>query len=617
MVMDAHKLVVDGHKGGASRALRNSAESAVRTMSGSSAASTGVGVAITAGVVIAGIATGGLAIPVLIGLGAGAWAIKKAIAEIGADYNRNNRNWLKRFNGKTAEDNKENAKFLTCESADAIRRAVDHYRMVQDAILPELQKDDRSQYATCEDAINHIKSVARFIHHADKVRNYTLPALDMLIFYLEQYEGFAIAWKKYEADFSAALVEFFRDKHGGGECVDIFEAGLNEGSVCYAPNPKFRKHYVVPCHPHVKGAVNQKFGEYDATGKMPQLVTSEDSASPASAETVEVKDLIEAMKRARQEIINGMHVSDAETWNYSAERPLTGRARANAVVSREEAVVTSKANFQKIRLDAMIDAVWRQVDRPGYFERGKRRMGHWYTRHNKSEKAAGVISEMLGVGSIFLPFLGSPGPLLDAGKKAVTAVSSSVTATTMILDTAALGALRVNGAAPVQATLLNPEKTQSDTTDAITKDIRGAGLTVVNFLPKLMLHFGRAAEGIKKLNAMGTPYITNCSDAFQVSLLYAEIVHEMNKVGRYMTPCIGMVDALGAACKSWSEQEAGIWRDMEAHAGQWIRDEEVHQVCRTDGKHCYGSKHHKVASKWFGRGDISWHELSNDAHKPI
>ena len=77
-----------------------------------------------------------LAIPVLIGLGAAGWAVNKAISEIGADYGRTHRNWLQRFPAAKSADSQEAATFLTCEAGDAVRRAIDHYRMMTNTIIP-------------------------------------------------------------------------------------------------------------------------------------------------------------------------------------------------------------------------------------------------------------------------------------------------------------------------------------------------------------------------------------------------------------------------------------------------------------------------------------------------
>lgn len=94
LMVDAFDIVETGHHKSIKNFFKHTASQGVRTMSTADAVSTGTGLAITGAVLIAGLATGGLAIPILIGLGAGAWALKKAISEIGSDINRQNRNWL-------------------------------------------------------------------------------------------------------------------------------------------------------------------------------------------------------------------------------------------------------------------------------------------------------------------------------------------------------------------------------------------------------------------------------------------------------------------------------------------------------------------------------------------
>lgn len=568
-MFDAYGIVKAGHSGSVGSFFKNAAVTGLRTMSTADRVSTGTGLAITAGVLIAGLATGGLAIPVLIGLGAGAWAIQKAISEIGSDYNRSNRNWLQRFPGASSADTKDQATFLTCEAGDALRRAIDHYRMMANTIIPnELKPQDEGQYVTCEDAINHVKALARFIHHGDKVRNYTLPVLDMIIFYMEQYEKLAEEWKKWEPKFNEALTTWFA-QHPAASCATTSK------HVCYAPNAASG---VFPWKPHGSGTATR---DIRPRGK-----------SPLPEDAMDVADLIQAMKQARAKVVGGMHLSSTASWNYSAERPATARVHAGA---------SATEHMQKKRLDLMIDAVWKQVDRPGYFARAGRRVEHWYTRHNKSEKVGAFMSELLGVGSIFLPFMKGAGGLTDIAK---SAVSGSVSVTTIIADKIGLGKLKSAGDVPLQSGLLNPMQVE----DAVTADIRGSGVTIQKIMPKVMLHFGRAAEAVKKLGE-NNPNIESCTGAFGFCIQACEIIHEMEKVTRYIVPCIGIVDVLCKACDDWAEKEPQYWRDMEAYVGEWIRDDEVHHSCRVARKKCYGAKHHKQGNLFF--------EVSNDPHNPL
>ncbi len=325
-MVDAFEIVKTGHTGSKVNFLKNAAVISVHTLSTTDKASIGIGLTISAGVVIAGLATGGLAIPVLIGLGASSWAINKAIIAIGADLSRNNRNWLQRFPNAKSSAAKETATFLNCEAGDAIRRAIDHYRMMTNEIIPkELKPQDQSQYDTCEDAINHVKAVARFIHHGDKVRNYTLPVLDMLIFYLEQYDELAKAWIPWESAFRTAMIKWFSG-HSAKSCA------ATNNDVCYAPNGNVG---TFPWQPHTSGKSNWL------------LPVDDDVPAPPGA--IEIRELIAAMKKAREKVISGMHVSSTTTWNYSAERPATFRVLRGANDAHPE---------QKLRLDAKTDSVW-------------------------------------------------------------------------------------------------------------------------------------------------------------------------------------------------------------------------------------------------------------------
>ncbi|WP_047848938.1 hypothetical protein [Caballeronia mineralivorans] len=584
MMGDAFHTVSKAHTGLTKHYLSNKVRTGLAMWSTQNKVSFVTGVSITAGVAIAGIATGGLAIPLLIGLATASWAISKGIEEIGQNQKRANRNWLKRLPSASNAASASHGTFLMVEAGDALRRAVDHYRMMSD-IGREVKAAEAADFVTCEEALNHIKAVARFIHHGDKVRNYTLPALDLLIFYLEKYQELATVWATWEGNFKAALQTWF-EAHGAHSCCP---GGATE-DVCYAPFNGLRLNrltHTLPAKRHP-----------DATIAIPATFPSTDAAAAGSPDAVDIAELLKGMIAAREKIVAGMHQSDAATWNYSAERPATARVSANAPAGD---------HMHKRRLDAMLDAVWKQVDRPGYFRRGARRVEHWYSRHTTSEKVGAVVSELASVGSIFLPFMGDASALTKLGKNAV---SLSATVAVLAGDKVGLNLLKGVDGIAIKSSLLSHALVEAHATE----EIRAAGAGVEKMLPKLMLHFGKAAEALK---ALGTapPTINSCNDAMALCTKAAEIMSQMEKVSRYAGPCVGMVDVLSAQCFDWTSKEDDRWRDMEARVGEWVRDDEVHQACRHGGKKCYGAKHHRSGTH-FGRGG-TWSLLTNDPHNPI
>ncbi|RYF76585.1 MAG: hypothetical protein EOO22_01655, partial [Comamonadaceae bacterium] len=64
----------------------------------------------------------------LLALGGAGYLLSNAITKIGEDIRRKNRNWLARFpNAQSSTD----GALLTIEASDAMRRAIDHYRMMR------------------------------------------------------------------------------------------------------------------------------------------------------------------------------------------------------------------------------------------------------------------------------------------------------------------------------------------------------------------------------------------------------------------------------------------------------------------------------------------------------
>ncbi|MES2185408.1 MAG: hypothetical protein V4505_12725 [Pseudomonadota bacterium] len=588
LMNDAVESVTKAHTGSVTHFLANKASSTLTMMTTEQRVSTGIGLGLAAGVGIAGIVvTGGLAIPLLLALGGTGYLVTKAIEEFGADYRRNNRNWLQRFPNASPAD----GALLTIEASDALRRAIDHYRMMS-AIGREVEAHTGVDYASCEDAINHAKAVARFIHHSDKVRNYTLPVLDVLIFYMKQYIEVKTTWDAWEPKFNLALQAWF-ENHGGDSCC----AGKPEPCVCYAPFNGLTLSRGAGTRPakRITGA----------TGVIPSTYP-EIGAAPGHPDAVEIADILGGMETARLKIVSEMHKSSTKTWNYSAERPKTASV-APPVATPGAPHPSVAALMHKKRIDHLIDAVWKQVDRPGYFSRGTRRISHWYTRHTTSEKVGQVFSEGAALGSIFMPFV-KGAHVSDLAK---SLISGSTSATVLISDKLGLSALKAMDGKPLQCSMVNPAVLDAK----VTEEIRAHGANVQTMFPKLMLHFKKAAEALKLLQAMPTT-INSCNDAMSLATKAAELLTQMEKVSRYAGPCLGVTDLLTAACFDWAEREANIWYEMESHMGEFLRDDAVHEVCRSDSKKCYGARHSRVGTNILGRGG-KWQMVTNEAHNPI
>jgi hypothetical protein len=580
IMTDAFEAVTTGHA-----SLKNWAKhtgtQALRGMRAGDKAAAGVGLGIAAAVGIAGmVVTGGLALPLLIGLGAGAYALKTMVKEIGNDITRKNRNWTARYQGAGDASTREQAALLSCEAADALRRAVDHYRMMKTDIIPnELVKyEQMPEYMTCEDAINHAKAVARFIHHGDKVRNYVLPCIDMCIFYLEQYKEMCDTWARWEPELQTGLESWFR-MHPAGACNETPE------DVCYAPKSPPGS---VPFRP--KNAA-----------KTAWTLPTGSVSPPAGA--IEMTDLIAAMKAGRDKIHRGMHLMSGggeTSYNYSAEARSINRVRSGSPAG---------AHMARARTQSLIDAVWRQVDRPGYFSRASRRVGHWYTRNNKTEKAAAMFSTVTDVGSIFLPFLKGVDTLSDVARSAVSAGAQSGAA----LANVGMGVLCTTGRVPFSNSLLKQEVLDTKAME----DPRGTAATIQSLMPKLMTHFANGAQAMTDINDLGATPIGSCKAAFGYCAHVGELLHQMSKVARYIMPCIAMTDFVAEAAYSWQLDEDVIWASMERDVSDFVTNG-YHDHCRANGTKCYGPKHHQTGGGIFSRTAVVWHLLSESTpHNPL
>jgi hypothetical protein len=171
-------------------------------------ASIGVGLAVTAGVVIAGVATGGIAIGVLAAIAGGKYVLGKIIKNA---KSRPNKNWLKNCASAERQSAADWAKALSTNANDGIRRAVDHFRKAEKC-AQRLKSADMTGIGTCNDAIRIVNGMADFIHESDKCRNYLLPTCDLVILIMVQYIDMSQAWNTGQSIvFDNAVAKWIKD----------------------------------------------------------------------------------------------------------------------------------------------------------------------------------------------------------------------------------------------------------------------------------------------------------------------------------------------------------------------------------------------------------------------
>jgi hypothetical protein len=546
LMLDAFDAVEAGHREKLTRLahyIKHTASGAYRGMDTAQKVSIGVGIGATVAVTIASAAvTGGLSVPVLLGVGAGTYAVRTLIEKIGGDLARENRNWLARYDPATKAGEKEHGNMLACEAGDAIRRAVDHYLITKEILEKELKPHLEAEYATCADALNHTKAVARFIHHADKTRNYLLACLDMCLFYLDEYRKLAGYWKAYQEQVDEAFIEWF-ERHKAaiqGSC-----AAGGKSQVCYAPTGHGDDR---PMRPHPKD------------GK----TTSAPSDKPEAGEAVDIEALAAALKEARDDKLVAAMTRSADgpaaTYNYSSDRPEYTRTVS-------------------LRMEALVNDVWMEVDRPGYLARAARRVAHAVSRRTTPELIADLMSQTVSIGSIFTPFI-NDAPISETLQMVI---KGAITAKATLATHIGGGILRSKGALPVTNDLLGSEVIRA----AAERDVKASAVTIQWLTRSVFTHFANGVEALRELE--GTELrLQTCQDAWILACKQAEAIHELNKVNKYLLCTVALVDRLCAVASSWAEKEREIWVTMEQDVSNWVQAVAVHQECRVLKQRCYG-----------------------------
>jgi hypothetical protein len=570
MMMHAFKRVEQGHtstKGKLKRFFTHKVSQKLRTTSTSEYVAMGVGLTVTAGVLIASaVLTAGIAPAILAGIAAGTYALKKLITSIGNETNRLNRNWLNKYQKAVSASTTNWANTLGVESKDAMRRAIDHYNTTRDIIERELRQRSKEEIVTCHEAINKALAAARFIHHSDKTRNYLLPCIDFCIFMLCSYKSMSDKWNAKYTALEGALEQWF-DYH---ETTLIGHCNKDSGEICYGPAPGSR------------GSLKLR-KPHPSSGTIGTSNVTTSTGTTMDGDSVDLTDMIRSLMEGSVESIEKvMRRNDgkpAPTYNYKSVMPST---------RLDERFFGFSQGNQK-RFTKLIDDVFGKADHPGYLSKVGRKLSHSVTRRTTSEIGLALFSEVLDVSSVATPFI----PNLDIGKvlsvmiKGGTLIRTGITGTTKATELfGGIVSFKSNEKAAIASGLLNWQEVDKVTESAV----KSAGVKVEELIVKTGTHFNNAFNACKAIEDLGGCSITDCRQAWEYCKAIAEVIHEFSKMEKYLMMTLSLVNFLGDETIVWADAEPEIWYNMEEEVAEWVMDPDNHEACREAGSHCYGPK---------------------------
>jgi hypothetical protein len=564
----------------------------------------GVGVVFLAATITVSIFTGGLGIPVLMGIAAGAFALKKAVAAglEKAFVKRNNLNWLKYFDTIKKTDAVELEKDFSSNAADAVRRLVDHYR--QAANLKSSLNHWRSKLtpggppgigpgkvACCDDAVNLILTMARFRYQLNKSLNYSLCCMHTAILSLNNYIQLCNAWNGVYGVLENMLVAH----------IETCDHHVLCKNACYGPLPP----------PLGKDGYSDRIKDLLRIPKKP-LPVKKKPAAPGKREHIELNKLRQKLYERALKFEKTIEASPdkmatpEEIVNKAVKYAETELKKANKVLG-----ITDEIKASKDLIVRMVNDCYKKVDDKGIFTE----MGHfvqsWYRRKTATEKGLACASVFLEAGLALvggsLSGADSLGHLASKNifevfpglsVTAANAIKGGATGLEMLaLDVILTGVLTSSelgeGTGAMKSALLEERAygpTEKEKKELDDDKKKKAGAAVQAFFQKASHHYIEAEKLLKEIQKKGEAFeIKTCDDAIAAAEPFYEFVHHMDKVAGYTVRAIGLVFFLAEDMEKWIADEPVLWQLAQEQCAEWFVSCR-HQLCREKGTYCYGPK---------------------------
>lgn len=614
LAQDVYLEIEEGHAGFAKgwkatgTAIKNSAVGSIKNKwrhdKTSFVVTVGVGVVFLAATITVSVFTAGLGIPVLMGIAAGFYALKKAVGAglEKAFSKRNNLNWLKYFDSIKKSDAVELEKDFSSNAADAVRRLVDHYRQaanlksslehwrarVPDGGPPGIGE---GKVVSCDDALNLVLTMARFRYQLNKALNYELCCLHTAILTINNYIQLAQAWNGVYGVLENALVAHI-------ETCDHQSCK----NACYGPQ-----------NPAPPGGYTDRMADLLRVAKKPLPVKRR--PAPPAGQRAEIK-LQPLRQKLYERALKFEKAIESSPDKVQTPQEIVAKAiayaetnlrKANKVLGISEEMKASEALIVR-----MVNDAYKKVDDRSVFDEAGHFVQSYYRRTTAAEKGVACASVILEAGLALvggaLSGAESLGHLAQRGLVEVThgievtasqGIKGGATGLEMLaLDVAIKGAVscsdRSAGADAMKSSLLQerlfgPTAKEAKELEDDTKK-KKAGAAVQAFFLKASNHYIEAEKRLKEIQKKGDAFeIKTCDDAIAAAEPFYEFLHHMDKVLGNTLRALGLLFFLAEDLEKWIADEPGLWNLVQSQVAEWFVSCR-HPHCRETGGHCYGPR---------------------------
>lgn len=546
--------------------------------------------------------------------------------------------------------------FAIAVSADAetvLRKAVVHMRKARSLLEEDFSDDDVTgqaaskidlllqhdgAFGSCEYMIAQAKYGMKFIHEVDKFKNYLLPAINHLVFFIDAYGEYMEEWLRVRDGYEKPILEFMRQGNHAhcmsrGKILWKTEEGHERMCMRSATDPKKRAE-IWDGYVGARTGLAVSFDELDEESEDPQ------KAFVAICMRRVRHRLVAIAKEMQESIV----VNKAWSAAYFPD-----------VVAGYSSGIARYSIFKKDMLE--------RYDDPGIWKKSSHKVQNYNMAKSKAEKGADVLTEGLQIGALVggacigdaftAPIEGASGMWNEFALK--VAKTASKKGTQVASKAIVFGYTKATKAgkglgyeAKSHLLPITKERFEFAQEEALKDDdgkqYKEGAIQLEQVFKKIQRHYLNAHEVLETLKSDLEETLTNeegqlelpptCGAVYSYATRLYEFHHEFDKMERYLISLLSFVGDLICHAKELSDKEEALIDFFGRETGGtgyessdeespeekekpttpdavklWIRDNKNHNDC----PHSTFSKDVCYGPPKTGRSDYPRHRMSNGA----
>ncbi len=423
-------------------------------------------------------------------------------------------------------------------------------------------KADAVGFGSCAEMVEEVKHAMRFMHEVDKFKNYLLPSLSFLIFFIDAYTEALDNFTQYRKSLEDPILEFMRSEDhafcstGGEDVWKDARFKCMRRSMTGAERDKIWKAYISP----ITGLATSSADERDRAAKDTGLVG------------LCIKTTRERLAGIARDIQRSIQENKAWCDRYSVESPAP--------------------RYELFKRDLL-----ERYDHPSRWEKLKHKVENYDMRRSKAEKGSDFLTDMFEVAGTLLagPYIGDAfnAPLsatgsmwaeygLSMGKSASKAAATTGAGLVVITYNKTTGAGKGRGYERKSELLpLNKERWEhaSDQAcdDATGKKAKEGAINVDVLFKSIARHYVNANDQFKAFvekyagDGDEAVQLTSCRECYVYAKDLYSIHHEIDKMERHLLALLSFTGELVYQAYKLNLHEKEVRDFFELHVKEWVQ----------------------------------------------